>query len=240
MRAMSDEPTRRDIGAVLAEFARSAVDQPSLEQILARLGDYCTELLPVTGVGVLLRNANGGMEVATANTELGQIVETLEAELVEGPCTDSLRSGEQVVVPDLKAVEESYPRFAPAALEAGVRAIHALPMTMRTEVVGSVDIIATDVLDLSAADLAAAQLLADVTASYIANSRAFAESSRLAEQLQQALDSRIVIEQAKGRLSERHNISVSEAFDRLRRHARNNGLKLREVSDSVTRGELDP
>ena len=235
---MSETRTTRDIGSVLAEFARLMADDREPQVILERLGAYCTELLPVHGVGVLLRSPNGGMEVATANTEKGAIVEKLEAELAEGPCSDALETGEQIAVPDLELALERYPRFAPPALEAGVRAIHGLPLTVRGEVVGSVDLIATEVLNLNAAELATAQVLADVAVSYLANSRAFAEKSALAEQLQHALDSRIIIEQAKGKLSERLGVTVSEAFELLRRHARNNGIKLHEVAAATVRGDL--
>lgn len=234
-----DDAARRDVGKVLAEFAQTVAEQPSAHTILERLGNYCTELLPVHGVGVLLREGMAA-SVATANTEAGRIVEELEAELEEGPCTDAMRTGEQVIVPDLEQAVDQYPRFVPRALEAGVRSIHALPLTLRTEPAGSLDIIARDVLDLTAAQLATAQLLGDVTMSYLANSRAFEERTRLANQLQQALDSRVIIEQAKGIVSERHGLSVSDAFERVRRYARSNGLKLHDVAGAVVRGDLDP
>lgn len=237
---MTDKkPKAREIGDILAEFSQTMVEQKGPRDILERLGNYVTELLPVHGVGVLLK-ADSGIEVATANTKQGQIVEELEQELGEGPCRECLDTGEQIAVPDLAAAADRYPRFVPRALEAGIRSIHALPMTVRTEQLGSLDVIATEVLDLTAAQLATAQLLADVTVSYLANSRAFQASTQLSSQLQFALDSRVVIEQAKGILSERHGLTVSDAFDRLRRHARTNGLKLHAVAEAVVRGELQP
>lgn len=228
----------RDLGQVLADFAQVMAAEHTPQRILERMGDHCTELLPVHGVGVLLKSAAGGLEVATANTEAGQIVEKLEAELAEGPCSEALRTGEQIVVPDLAAVTDRYPRFAPLALDAGVRAIHGLPMTVRSETLGSMNVIALQPLDLTAEQIATAQMLADVTMSYVANSRAFTQTSQLASQLQYALDSRIVIEQAKGILSEREKITVTEAFEKLRSHARNNHLKLHAVAEQVVRGEL--
>lgn len=229
----------RGVGEVLAEFAQVMATEHTPDAILERMGDYVTELLPVHGVGVLLRSPNGGLEVATANTETGQIVEGLEAQLGEGPCSDALQSGEQIIVPDLSSVAEQYPRFVPRALDAGVRSIHGLPMTIRADTIGSVDVIALEPLELSATQLATAQLLADVTISYVVNSRSFAETSRLASQLQLALDSRVIIEQAKGVISERHKIGVTEAFEMLRGHARSNHLKLHDVSAQVVRGELN-
>jgi GAF domain-containing protein len=236
---MSENAETRQIGEVLAEWSTAMADFESPEQILDRLGNYCTELLGIHGVGVLLKSEKGDLEVATANTEAGKIVEGLEAELREGPCTESLASGEQLHWPDLALAADRYPRFVPKALEAGVRSIHALPMTIRSQVVGSVDIIHLEVLDLDAAQLATAQLLADVTISFIGNSRAFQSQSRLAAQLQSALDTRVIIEQAKGILSERRGTSVSAAFEHMRRYARNNGLKLHDVAGAIVRRDLD-
>lgn len=231
------EKGSRDIGTVLTEFAQAMSEEQGAKAILERLSDYCTELLPVHGVGVLLRTADGGIEVGTANTEAGQTVEELEAQLGEGPCTDCLVEGTYLAFPDLEQAVERYPRFVPPALQAGVRSIHALPMTVRTEQIGSLNIIGTELLDLTAEQISTAQLLADVAVSYLANSRAFESTSRLAQQLQQALDSRIVIEQAKGIMSERLGVPVNQAFELLRSHARSNHLKLHDVSAAVVRGE---
>ena len=236
---MADQQTSRPIGAVLAEFAQAVSLEQGPQAILERLSDYCTELLPVHGVGVLLRTVDGNIEVGTANTEAGQTVEELEAKLHEGPCTDCLQSGTYLAFPDLEAAAERYPRFVPRALEAGVRSIHALPMTVRTEHIGSLNVIALEPLDLSAEQISTAQLLADVAVSYLANSRSFESTSKLAAQLQHALDSRIIIEQAKGMLSERRGTSVNEAFDLLRGYARSNHLKLHDVSAALVRGDLE-
>lgn len=229
----------RGIGAVLVEFAQHMAEERDPAEILNRLSDYCTELLPVHGVGVLLRDEDGNIAVGTANTEAGMIVEQLEADLHEGPCSECLEVGTYLAFPDLEQAADRYPRFVPPALEAGVRAIHALPMTARTEVIGSLNIIATEVLELTAEQIATAQMLSDVAISYVSNSRAFESTTKLASQLQHALDSRIVIEQAKGVLSERRNVAVNEAFEVLRGYARSNHLKLHDVAGAVVRGDLD-
>ena len=234
-----DAAPARSIGAVLAEFATLLVEDSSTNAVLERLGAYCTELLPIHGVGVLLRSPKGGMEVATANTEAGRIVEGLEAELRQGPCTDALEQGEQVLVPDLAATGDRYPAFTPRALEAGVRSIHALPLTTRGETVGSMDLIALEPTELDANHLTTAQLLADVTVSYLSNGRVLEEKSALAEQLQHALDSRVLIEQAKGVIAERRKVPVNDAFESIRRYARSNQLKLRDVAGAIIRGDLD-
>jgi GAF domain-containing protein len=228
----------RDLGAVLADFTKILADDHGPAEVLDRLAAYITELLPVHGVGILLLSSKGGIEVATANTEAGRVVEELEAELAEGPCTECVLTGEQILAPDLAAAAERYPNFVPRAIEAGIRSIHALPMTVRGEKVGSVDVVATEPLHLDAGQLATAQLLTEVAVSLLANSRMVHEKTALATQLQYALDSRVIIEQAKGVLAERHNLTVTDAFDLMRRYARSSQRKLHEVASQIVQGEL--
>jgi GAF domain-containing protein len=235
--AAAPHPPARQLAVVLAEFAQTMAEQPDADLLLVRLADYCTELLPVDGVGVLLR-AEHGLAVVTANSEPGRIVEELEAALAEGPCSLALDTGEQVPIPDL-AAETRFPRFTPRALEAGVRSVHALPMTVRGEAAGSVDIVALRPLHLSADELAAAQLLADVTMAYIANARLLSKSAALAEQLQHALDSRVVVEQAKGIIAERHGVTLADAFERIRERARQRRRKVHAVAVAILQGEVD-
>ena len=230
-------PAVRPIGTILAEYSQVLTDEHDVSDILQTLGDYCTELLPVHGIGVLLMD-KGRLSVATYNTAEGQRIEDLEAELGEGPCSEAVRDGRPVLVPDVAEVQDRYPRFVPAALDAGVHAIHALPMSARSEHLGALDVISTQPIALSPQDVATAQLLADVTIAYIVNVQARAADSRLASQLQFALDNRVIIEQAKGVLAERHRETPSAAFERLRSHARSTQASVRSVADEVVAGSL--
>jgi hypothetical protein len=235
---LHDQP--RDIGVILAEFSSVVAEQRSVEDILSRMSNYVTELLPVHGVGVLSRDADGELlTFATANTDIGQVVEELEVECGEGPCSDALHTGAQVLAPDLALLEDRYPRFVPRALEAGVRSIHALPMIARMEPLGALDVIALEPRHLTASQLLQAQLLADVAVAYLMGSAALVQSTRLAEQLQSALDSRVVIEQAKGMLAARHGVTVTDAFELLRMHARRTSRKTQDVAADVTSDELE-
>ena len=227
----------REIAEVLVDFARSLSECASVEGVLQRLSDQCLSMLPVDGVGILLAE-DGDLTVAITNSDVGERAERLEVDLAEGPCIAALRAGAVVVETDLEQAGERYPRFAPAAIEAGIRAIHALPLTGRGEMVGVVDIVSSETLDLPAGEVAAAQMLADVAVSYIFAVRLHEESSRLASQLQRALDTRVVIEQAKGMLAERHGEPMSEAFERLRRHARSTNRSVREAASAVIDGSL--
>ena len=233
---MTEQPSR-DIAAALVDFAQQLADCASVEGVLQRLSDQCLAMLPVDGVGILLAE-DGDLSVATTNSELGERAERLEVELREGPCIDALRAGAVVVATDLSKAVHRYPKFAPAAMEAGIGSIHALPLTGRGEMVGVVDVVSADRLDLPAEEVGTAQMLADVAVSYIFAVRLHEESSRLASQLQRALDTRVVIEQAKGILAERHGETLQQAFERLRRHARSNNRSVRDTAGAVLEGEL--
>ena len=225
------------VARALVGFAAGLAENRTVEAVLQALGDYCTELLPVDSVGVLLLE-DGDVSVATTNTPEGDAVEQLEVELGEGPCIDSIRLGHAVRVPDLADAAERYPAFAPRALEAGIRSIHALPMVGRGEVVGSLDVMAYTETDLSETELATAQMLADVAVSYIFTVRLHEESTKLAAQLQEALDNRVVVEQAKGILFERYGGTMGQAFDRLRSHARSHNETVRRVAEALVERRL--
>jgi hypothetical protein len=221
----------RDLAALVAIPA-------TIEDILSRVGERIADLLPVDGVGVLLREDDGGLLIATATSEIGHAVEELEVELVEGPCSRSFLLGRTVIATDLTAAVDDYPRFAPRALALGVRSIHALPMTFGSDQLGALDLIARDPVVLQPDQVAIAQLLVDVTTSYIVNNRMLEEQSTLARNLQRALDNRVVIEQAKGILAERHAITPVAAFELLRTHARSTRTRLADLAAEVIVGEL--
>jgi GAF domain-containing protein len=231
------EDSNHDIGTALVDFARGLSECESVEDVLQDLSDFCSRLLPVTGVGILLVE-DGELEVGTTNSPEGEAVEALEVDLGQGPCVDCLRAGKAVVVPDLRETADRWPDFVPKALEIGIHSIHALPLTGRGELLGAMDIVSRDPLDLDAAELATAQMLADVAVSYILAMKLHEQSSQLASQLQRALDTRVVIEQAKGILSERHGEELTASFERLRRHARANNRSVRDVAGDLVEGGL--
>lgn len=228
-----------DLADVLVAFVRDLTQDHTVEAVFRHLGDYCRDLLPADGVGVLLLEEQE-LRVATANSEVGDSVEAMEVELQEGPCVECVRVGHPVLVNDLAAAADRYPTFVPRALEAGAGAIHALPLTGRGELVGSLDIISLRPVELTEIQLSTARMLADVAVSYIFAVRLHEETSDLAGQLQTALDARVVIEQAKGMLAERHDEPLAAAFDRLRRHARSKSTPVREIARQVVEEHLQP
>jgi hypothetical protein len=233
------ESSQLDVARTLTEFARTLADRGSVAEVFEALADYTTVLLGVDGVGVLLLE-EGSLAVATASTELARGVEHLEAKLAEGPCTDSIRSAAHVLVPDLREALDRYPSFAPQALELGAVGIHGLPLGGRSNLpIGSIDIITTEPLVLTEVGLRTADMLAEVAVSYLVTIRAHEDANQLATQLQTALDSRIVIEQAKGVLAGRHTVTLDDAFERIRGYARQRGIAIRQVAEQIRQGELD-
>jgi transcriptional regulator with GAF, ATPase, and Fis domain len=222
----------------LVSFIQELTQQHTVEDVLSCMSDHVLELMPADGVGVLLLEEQQ-LTVATTNSEVGDAVESLEVELEEGPCVSCVRAGHPILEPDLAAAAERYPRFVPRALEAGARAIHALPMTGHGELVGSLNIVSLAPIEISENGLSTARMLSDVAVSYIYAVRLHEETSELASQLQNALDTRVLIEQAKGMLSERHGESLSDAFERLRRYARSRSTPVREIARRVTEGALE-
>jgi ANTAR domain/GAF domain len=228
-----------DVARALADFARHLSDKRTAEEILSALGEHCTDLLTVDGMGVLLLE-DGSLVVGTTNSPLGSAAEHLEAELAEGPCVDCIRLQEQVSAPDLSECIDRWPAFAPRALSAGIGGIHAVPMGAGASgILGTLDIVTAEPRSLSDLDLSIAEMLSDVAVSYLVAVRAHEQTSELAQQLQRALDSRVVIEQAKGILTGRHGMPLEQAFEVLRRHARSTSQKLHDVAARVCSGDLD-
>jgi GAF domain-containing protein len=224
------------LAQLLRDFARNLVTSYQVTDILYSLCDSVVDLLPVTGAGVMLDD-DEVLRFVAASDELVREIETLQIELGEGPCLRAYATGAPVVVPDLKA-DDSFPHFGPRALAAGMRGVYSFPMHVDDERVGAMNFYSEDAAGFGAVDLEAGQVLADVAAGYILNARTLERSTKLSQQLQAALKSRVVIEQAKGKLSEQLGVGVEEAFAIMRQHARVNGLKLRTIATDLVEDRL--
>jgi GAF domain-containing protein len=229
----------------LVELADSLVDDFDVVELLSTLTERCVEVLGVSAAGVLLVAPDGELRVVASSSEAMRVVELFEVQSDEGPCLDCYRSGEAVINEDLMAIDGRWPRLAPVAIAAGFRSVHALPMRLRRSMIGALNLFGTEARAMATDDVVAAQALADVATIAILQQRAFVESRVLNEQLDHALTSRVVIEQAKGVLAERAGLTMELAFEAMRRHARNHNLRLVDVASSVidktlAPGALDP
>jgi len=224
---------------VLSDYARTLAGDYAIGDVLHDLVERITELVGVAGAGVSLAE-NGQIRFATAINDAIATIERVEEDTQAGPCVDAHRSGDAVLVPDLRDDPHGWPAVAKAALELGVIGVAGIPMHLDAVELGAVSLYATERRDWSADDVSVARLLADMATAYVAHASALQQSRRLTEQLQEALDTRIVIEQAKGMLAAERKISVDDAFEVLRAHARRHHASLRSVADAVVNLGLRP
>jgi GAF domain-containing protein len=231
-------PRERLLVRALVDLADTLVDDFDVVELMTRLADGCVDVLDVGAAGLMLTAPDGDLRVMASSSEAMRVLELLELQAQEGPCLDCFRTGERVVNEDLEMSMVRWPQFAPAALAAGFRTVHALPMRLRGAVIGGLNLFTLDAHDIHPADLEAAQALADVATIALLQHRAAREAQVLNEQLNEALNSRIVIEQAKGIIAERKGVDMGQAFDWLRRHARNHNLLLADVAHGVIAGTV--
>ena len=224
----------------LVKLAESLVDDFDVVELLSLLADRSVEVLGVSAAGVMLAAPEGHLRVVASSSEAMRVVELFELQSDEGPCLDCFASGEAVLDQDLTTVDVRWPRFAPVALQAGFRAAHALPMRLRGAVIGALNLFSRDQGALSAENVVAGQALAAVATIAILQQRVVTDARVLNDQLNTALTSRVVIEQAKGVLAERTGLSMPAAFDAMRRYARDNNLRLADVAGHVIDKTLSP
>lgn len=231
--------TRESVLArTLVELADSLVDDFDVVDLLTLLVDRCVEVLDIQAAGLMLAAPGGQLRVMASSSEAMRVLELFELQAQEGPCLDCHRTGEPVVNQNLATPDGRWPRFAVEALAAGFQSAHALPMRLRGTVVGALNLFRTDVGEMGPADIEVAQAFADVATIAILQHRAAAEAQVLNEQLTHALNSRVVLEQAKGMVAERLSLDMERSFATLRNHARNHNLRLGDVARGVINGSL--
>ncbi len=230
---MANASREKELVETFVELADTMVTGYDVVDLLHRLVTRCARTLNVAGVGILIPDADGTLEVVASTSERSQLISLLQLSEEQGPCLDAYHSGEQVTVSDIAGIRERWPRFASAAGELGYRWMHAIPLRLREEVIGSLNLFGDQPGALSPDDAMAARGLADIATIGILHEQAFREANLARQQLQHALDSRVVIEQAKGILSHVHNIDMDAAFQQLRERARNSQQKLSDVARQV-------
>ncbi|MEU7482096.1 GAF and ANTAR domain-containing protein [Lentzea sp. NPDC042327] len=200
---------------------------------LQTLTERCVELLELDAVGILLADQRGALNLVAASTEQARMLELFQLQDEEGPCLDCFHTGQPVECADLEQEPQRWPRFTAAARDQGFAAVHAVPMRLREQVVGALNLFRTSPGAIPQDAVELAQSFANVATISILQVRALRHSEMVTEQLQNALNSRIVIEQAKGILAERLQIDVADAFSLMRTHARNSNQLLSEVAQHV-------
>jgi transcriptional regulator with GAF, ATPase, and Fis domain len=229
------EARARALTEAFVSLADTLVADYDVIDLLARLSSDCVALLSVDSAGLLLSDQRGALQVVSSSSEQAHLMELFQVQNQEGPCLDCFRSSRQISVPDLDR-DRRWPRFSARALQAGYRAVHALPLRLRAETIGALNLFSVRSGALSPENLRIGQALADVATIGILQERAIRRRDILAEQLQAALNSRVMIEQAKGILAERGRLDLSEAFNLLRSQARFQNMRLSDLARDVITG----
>jgi anti-sigma regulatory factor (Ser/Thr protein kinase) len=218
---------------------RLVADYDVLE-FLHLLATRCVDLLGVQAAGIMIGDQRGALRVMASSSEQAHLLKLFEVETNEGPCVDCYASGVPVDAPDLATVDPRWQRFAGEALGAGFHAAYAVPVRLRDEVIGVLNLFAVDPGPLDDTAARTARALANITTIGLLQHRAVEYRQILAEQLQLTMNSRVVIEQAKGIIAERLDLDMAESFDELSRLAARIGGQLADVASAVTAGDFAP
>lgn len=222
-----------------AALADTLVAGYDVVDLLQTLVDTCTGLLGASESGVLLADGEGNLDLIVSTSEASRLVELMQLAADAGPCIDSFNTGEVVSVPDISQAPAKWQLFREKALEEGFRAVDAIPLRLREDTIGTLNLLRTQTGQLDEDDMVAAQAFADVATIGILHERTIAHSNEVREQLQRALNSRIVIEQAKGVVAYMRGVPIDEAFTLIRSYARSHQLGISRVAAEIVDRKLE-
>ena len=236
---MTTETRESRLSAAFVKLADTLVTEFDVVDLLHWLIERCTEILDTQAGGLMLTDLTGQLQVVASTSEEAEFLEVFQLAAGEGPCLDCFRTGIPVTVGDIEVDGGSWPTFSTEALKQGFKSVHATPLRLRGQVIGTMNLFSLHIGALVPEDIAVAQALADVATIGILQERHIRSANVVAEQLQRALDSRILIEQAKGVLAATMNTTMNDAFAIMRTYARDRNLRLREVAGDVVSGRID-
>lgn len=221
------------VSAAFVRIADTLVDEYDVLDLLHTLVDECVGLLDATAAGLMLAGPDGALQVLASTSEESHLIEVLQQETGAGPCVECFITGVPVTIRDIAGTGDRWPRFKDAASAQGFQSVHAFPLRVRGKTIGAMNLFRADTGELSEEDVAIGQALADVSTISILQERTIRESAVVNDQLQRALNSRILVEQAKGVISQISNVSTNEAFERLRSYARSHRSSLTDTAEAV-------
>ena len=229
------------ISRAFVTLADTLVDDYDVIDLLDRLVGFCVELLPAEAAGIVLGDARRELRAVAASDEAAYVVELLQLQADEGPCLDCFQTASPVKVADLSAAADRWPMFVAAVEQRShFHSVHALPLRLRGRAIGALNLFGAVPATLPPPDLALGQALADVATIGILHERAIRHAAVVNEQLQAALNSRVIIEQAKGALAQYGGLATDVAFDRLRHYARSHNIRLSELARWIVAKQFDP
>ncbi|GAA3601459.1 GAF and ANTAR domain-containing protein [Kineosporia mesophila] len=218
---------------VFVELADTLVDDFDLVEFLQMVTARTSELTGARAAGLLLADAEDGLHFMAASDERVHLLDLFQIQADEGPCRDCFRQGVPVSDADLNRADTRWPRFAPAARTAGFASVQAFPLRLRHQVIGSMGLFSATPVAMTPGDVRVVQALVDVATIGILQERQVRRGQVLTEQLQGALDSRIVIEQAKGVIAQSAGVTIDQAFTMLRTYCRNHHLRLSDLARTI-------
>lgn len=221
------------LAEVFVEVADTLVDEFDLIEFLQKLATHTSQLFEARAAGLLLADHRGRLQVMAASDERSEMLELFQVQAREGPCQDCFTQGAAVINADLTQASDRWPTFAPRAVAAGYRSVHAFPLRLRKQTLGALNLFGTDTGRMTDIDIRVVQALADVATIGMLQQRAIQRGDDLTDQLQGALNTRIAIEQAKGMLAQIHATTPDLAFELLRAYCRRNSVKLSDVALQV-------
>jgi len=228
-----NDVTQQRLLETFVKLADTLIDDYDVVDLLQVLVDTCRDVLDTTAAGILLADSRGELEVVASTSEASRLVEIMQLSAEQGPCIESYRSGRSVSVPDIEVSKDEWWQFRGSALAQGFRSMDALPLRLRDTTIGTLNLLRSEPGAAPEDTIRAAQAFADVATIGILHERTLRESAILSEQLQAALNSRIVIEQAKGVISHTRGVSIDDAFALMRQYARSHSMGLSIVAARI-------
>jgi transcriptional regulator with GAF, ATPase, and Fis domain len=219
------------------ELADTLVADYDVIELGQKVVDEAVSLTAVDAAGIVLQDAADGLHVLTSSSEQSWLLELFQVQVDAGPCLLACRTGEQVLVEDLDVDVTRWPQFAQRAQDQGFHAVYAMPLRLRSERIGALNLLSTTTGGLSDADLRVGQALADIATIGILQERMLTRGDALHRQLQIAINTRAIIEQAKGVLAERNGIEMEEAFVRLRALSQGTSRRMTDVAEAIISGD---
>ncbi len=233
MDSMQSTTRASRVSAAFVRIADTLVDDYDVLDLLHTLVEQTVDLLDATAAGLMLAGPDGVLQVLASTSEESHLIEALQQESGMGPCVECYVTGVPVTIRDIAGTGDRWPAFRNEAATLGYQSVHAFPLRVRGRTIGAMNLFRTDTGELSEEDIAIGQALADVATISILQERTIKESATVNDQLQHALNSRILIEQAKGMISHISAVTTDEAFKRLRAHARSHHTSLVATAEAV-------
>ncbi len=229
-----------ELATAFVELTSHLVSDYDVVDLMDRLVTHSVHLVSADEAGLLLTDQRGGLHVMASSDEQTRLLELYQVQASEGPCWDSVSTQETVDAPDLHRETERWPQFAPAAVVQGYTAVHAIPLRLSGHTIGALNLFSSAPHGFTAGAKRIGRALADVATIALVHQRAAQQRELVIEQLEGALHSRVVIEQAKGILAATDDVGIDRSFAFLRRYARSNNTPLSQVAQDLTQRRLDP